>query len=113
MTTYTWKIHSVVKKVVNTVDSVVISTTWEKFGTAPDGYSGSVKAAANFNIGDIDESSFVPYDQLSEDDVVQWVRDFINEEGVDKIIEAEIQKARDGWMEVRDEYLPWNVVREE
>ena len=113
MTTYTWKVHSVIKKVVNTVDSVVISTTWEKIGTASDGYSGSVKTTSSFNVSEIDEDSFVPYDQLSEDDVVQWIRNNINEEAIDNVIEAEIQKARDGWMEVRDEYLPWNVVREE
>lgn len=113
MINYTWKIHAITKRTINSVDSVVFTVVWEKFGIDSDGYSGSVKAAANFSIDEIDENSFVPYDQLTEEIVVDWLRNFINEDVINQGIEAEIEKARSGWMEVRDEYLPWNVVREE
>jgi hypothetical protein len=112
MINYTWKIHSLTKRTINTVDSVVFTVVWEKFGIADDGYSGSVKSAANFNIGDIDENSFVPYDQLTEEIIVGWVKNFIDENSVNKGIEAEIEKARSHWVQVNDGEFPWNMTEE-
>jgi len=112
MINYTWKIHSLTKRTINTVDSVVFTVVWEKFGIADDGYSGSVKSAANFNIVDIDENFFVPYDQLTEEIIIDWVKNFIDEDSVNQGIEIEIEKARSGWMQVSEDYFPWNVVKE-
>lgn len=47
---------------------------WEKFGLSDDGYSGSIKSSANFNIDDIDENSFVPYNQLIEEVLPELVK---------------------------------------
>ena len=74
MINYTWKIHSITKKTVNNIDSVVFAVVWEKFGLSDDGYSGSIKSSANFNIDDIDENSFVPYDQLIEEVLPELVK---------------------------------------
>jgi hypothetical protein len=112
MTNYTWKIHAITKRTINSIDNVVFTVVWEKFGIEDDGYSGSIKSAANFNIGDIDESSFVPYDQLTEEIVIDWVKNFIDEESVNRGIEIEIEKARSGWIQVDDQNLPWQVIRE-
>jgi len=112
MINYTWKIHSLTKRTINTIDSVVFTVVWEKFGIDEDGYTGSVKAAANFNIEDIDESSFVPYEQLTEEILINWVKDFINEDSVNQGIEAEIEKAKSNWIQINDGEFPWNVVEE-
>lgn len=112
MINYTWKIHAITKRTINSVDSVVFTVVWEKFGIADDGYSGSIKAAANFNIADIDENSFVAYEELTEEILIDWVKNFINEDVVNQGIEAEIEKARSGWMQVEDGNLPWQVVGE-
>lgn len=113
MINYTWKIHTITKRTINSVDSVVFTVVWEKFGIDSDGYSGSVKMAANFNIDDIDESSFVPYEELTEEIVVSWIKNFIDENSVNIRIEAEIEKSRSNWIQVNDGNLPWQVVGEE
>ena len=112
MINYTWKIHAITKRTINSVDSVVFTVVWEKFGIAGDGYSGSIKEAANFNIADIDESSFVPYEELTEEIVVSWIKNSISEESVNRGIEAEIEKARSGWIQIDDGNLPWQVIGE-
>lgn len=113
MTVYTWKIHSVVKRTIQETSDVVFNAVWEKFGITEDGYSGSVKSSVSFEIGDIDPSLFVQYDQLTEEIIVSWVKNFINEDIINQNIEQEIEKARSHWMHVDEENLPWNVVREE
>jgi len=112
MINYTWKIHSITKKTVNNIDSVVFAVVWEKFGLSDDGYSGSIKSSANFNIDDIDENSFVPYNQLIEEVVVSWIKSFIDEENINKLIEKEIEKSRSNSIQVDDGNLPWQVVGE-
>lgn len=112
MINYTWKIHAITKRTINSVDSVVFTVVWEKFGIDSDGYSGSVKMAANFNIDDIDESSFVPYEELTEEILIEWIKNFIDEETVNQSIEEEIEKSRSNWIQVNDGNLPWQVVEE-
>lgn len=94
MINYTWKIHSLTKRTINNVDNVVFTIVWEKFGIDEDGYSGSVKTAENFNIEDIDTETFVPYEQLTEEILIDWIKNNINEEGINKSIELEIEKSR-------------------
>lgn len=112
MINYTWKIHAITKRTINSVDSVVFTVVWEKFGIDSDGYSGSVKSAANFTIDEIDESSFVPYEELTEEILIDWVKNFINEDVVNQGIEAEIEKARSGWIQIDNGNLPWQVIGE-
>lgn len=113
MINYTWKIHSLTKRTINTVDSVVFTVVWEKFGIADDGYSGSIKTSTGFDIEDIDTEIFVPYDQLTEEIIIDWVKNVIDEDSINRGIDTEIEKARSGWMQIDVEKLPWNVVREE
>lgn len=112
MTVYTWKIHSVVKRTIQETSDVVFNVVWEKFGLDDDGYSGSVKSSVSFEIDGIDSSSFITYDQLTEEIVVSWVKNAIDENAINQSIEQEIEKARSHWMQVDEEHLPWNVVRE-
>lgn len=112
MINYTWKIHSLTKRTINAVNNVVFTVVWEKFGITDDGYSGSVKSAANFNIVDIEEEKFVPYEQLTEEILIEWVKNFIDEESINKGIEQEIEKAKSQWIQVNDGEFPWNIVAE-
>lgn len=111
MTVYTWKIHSITKKTIQETSDVVFNVVWEKFGLDDDGYSGSVKSSVTFEIDEIDTSSFVTYDQLTEEIVVNWVKNLVGN-SPNYYIEQEIEKARSHWMQVDEEHLPWNVVRE-
>ena len=36
MTNYTWKIHSLTKRTINSIDSVIFTAVWEKFGISDD-----------------------------------------------------------------------------
>lgn len=109
---YTWKIHSLGKRTINNVDSVVFNVVWEKFGITDDGYSGSVREGTNFNIRNIDFTSIIPYEQLSEENVIDWIKNTVNQSAIDKRIEAEIEKAKAHSVQVNDWELPW-IIREE
>ena len=111
MTYYTWKINSIIKKTVNSIDDVILTVVWERTGISDDGYEGSFKQATNFNIGTIDEESFVPYEELTKEIIVNWLKESIDTDKVNKVIEDEIQKARDNWSQVDDGQFPWqNIV---
>lgn len=105
-------IHSITKRTINGIDDVIFTVVWEKFGIDSDGYSGSIKAAANFTIDEIDESSFVPYEELTEENVVNWLRNSIDEESVNQGIEVEIEKSRSNWVQVNKGNFPWQVTEE-
>lgn len=110
MIVYTWKIHSITKKTIQETSDVVFKVVWEKFGISEDEYAGSVKSSTTFNIEDIDQNLFVPYEQLTEDIVINWVRNSINEDIINQNIENEIEKLRSNWIQVDEDRLPWNLV---
>lgn len=112
MINYSWKIHSLTKRTINNIESVIFTVVWEKFGIDENGYSGSIKTTISFNINEIDENSFIPYEQLTEEILIDWVKDFINEEAINKGIEQEIEKAKSQWIQINDGEFPWNIVEE-
>lgn len=112
MINYSWKIHSLTKRTINNIESVIFTVVWEKFGIDENGYSGSIKTTISFNINEIDENSFIPYEQLTEEILIEWVKDFTDEESINKGIETEIEKAKSQWIQINDGEFPWNIVEE-
>lgn len=112
MINYTWKIHSLTKRTINNTESVIFTVVWEKFGIDENGYSGSIKTTITFNVNEIDENSFIPYEQLTEEILIDWIRNNINEEAINKGIEAEIEKSKSHWIQINDGEFPWNIIEE-
>lgn len=113
MIQHTWRIHSLTKETVSGVDDVVVNITWEKIGIEKEtGYIGSVKRQTIFTEDQLKTDSFVPYEQLTEKVVLEWIESTVNQNQLNNIIEQEIQKRKSNRTHVEEENLPW-VNKEE
>ncbi len=103
--TYTWKVTSM--KVVDTTDlqNVVIQTYWVKTGVDEEGNEGSFSGATPLSYSTLDPENFVPYDQLTQDIVIQWIQDSITDQShIDWRIEEQINLKK---TPVVEKPLPW------
>jgi hypothetical protein len=103
--TYTWKVTSM--KVVDTDDlqNVVIQTYWVKTGVDEDGNEGSFSGATPLSISSVDPENFVPYDELTQSIVIEWINDSITDQThIDSRIEEQINLKKNP---VVEKPLPW------
>ena len=86
MTTFTWSIPNLERK---TADGFVFKAHWRC--TATDGeFSASSYGTAGFS-QDPESESFVPYDQLTEEQVLQWVwADGVDKDATEAALQAKI-----------------------
>lgn len=96
-TTYTWKITDLqVKDVNENRPKTVIQTFWEKHGTDENGNTGFFAGATPFTVDPTDDSGpFIPFEQLTEADVLLWVQSQINstyEEHINNRIQKNIEE---------------------
>lgn len=72
--TYQWKIREV--KTVDTADfaNTVIQTYWTLTGTDENGVEGSFVGATPLDTSGVTAETFVPYDQLTEEVMVSWIK---------------------------------------
>ena len=77
--TYTWKIVSLkTKDASDTKPNAVVQTYWEKIGTDENGNTGMFAGATPFTVDPTDElGPFIPFDQLTEADVLSWVQSVV------------------------------------
>lgn len=112
MINYTWKISLLKKKTIGQFSDVIVSVVWEKTGVDADGYGGVYKILTELDIDNIDSNSFVTYDNLTEQTIIDWIKTIINEDDVNQHIMDEIEKARSQETYVNEYELPWNKVEE-
>ena len=80
MSTYTWSILQMsVMPVLDGQTDVVVSAQWNILGE-DQGYTYNLAGWQNFTLQQ--GEGFTPYDQLTEAQVVQWVKDTLGENGV-------------------------------
>ena len=107
--TYEWHIHRLTCVTTPTLNNVVIEANWSLFGLV----EGKTDiSATEFGIETLPEydpvNPFVPYDQLTETQVIDWVKASL---GADKItqLEAKIDKRIQAQMKpAASPPLPWN-----
>ena len=88
MTTYTWSIQQMsVMPVLDGQTDVVISAQWNLLGE-DQGYSYNLSGFQNFTLAQ--GEGFTPYDQLTEVQVIGWVKDTMGESQVSNL-EASVQ----------------------
>ena len=108
MIQYTWRIHSLTKETVGDVNDVITEITWQKIGVEKEtGYIGSVKRQTIFTEDQLKTDSFVPYDQLTEKVVLEWIESTVNQNQLNNIIEQEIEKRKSNRTHVEEKDLPW------
>jgi len=106
--TYTWKITSVKKGNVDTLEDVVLNVKWEKIGTDDGGNVGKFSGATPFTAPH--PSSFVPFNELTESLVLGWVQAVVvdsYEQHVNEQIQKQIDAITNPTAEVAEKDLPW------
>lgn len=71
--TYSWKITGLKTTEVAGEANFVFQTYWEKTGTDELGNTGAFHGATPFK-QDPSQSSFVPFEQLTEEQVIGWIQ---------------------------------------
>lgn len=105
--TYEFKI-----KQMNTMDQgpnkdAVVRVSWEATGTNESGETGTFVGTTPFSAEDVAPAEFIPFDQLTQDIVVGWIKQAINkmpnyQNHIDLIVQKQIDDRK-----VKDPPLPW------
>jgi hypothetical protein len=77
--TYEWKLTGLKKSHgPGGIESAVIGTQWKVTGINENGLSGSFNGATPFDLKQIETGSFIPYEQLSEEVVISWIKNVVS-----------------------------------
>lgn len=107
--TYTWKVTNLkIQDVTANRPKAVVQTYWEKHGTDENGNTGFFAGATPFTVDPTDDSGpFIPFDQLTEADVLGWIQSVVVGD-YEKHVNERIQKNMEENMNVVvDAALPW------
>ena len=106
--TYTWKVTSVKTKTEGSNQNAVVQTYWTKTGTDENGNSGTFSGATPLSTTNIPEgSSFIPFEQLTEEIVIGWIKSIVVGD-YEKHVNEKIQKQIDEKVNpVSESNLPW------
>ena len=74
---YEYKITGLKTATVNNIENVVVQTYWTLTGEDEQGNTGTFQGATPFNNSNLTNSTFVPFDQLTEVDVIGWIKDVV------------------------------------
>jgi hypothetical protein len=111
MITYTWKLTSLKKRNVGSLNDVVFQTYWQKTGTDENGNTGTFSGATPFDPSKIDQSSFVSFEQLTEAVVLEWIKGVVigsYEEHVNGEIARQIESKKITTSELSAGQFPWD-----
>ena len=114
--TYEWKLTGLKKQNSENVNDAVIGTHWKLIGTDEDGNEGAFTGATPFSISTINTSSFTPYSELTEAQVLSWIKNHVSGsnlstnymEHINGVIEKEINSKKWVKVEVSETDLPWS-----
>jgi hypothetical protein len=76
--TYEWKITQIKKTTNDSVDNAIIGTRWEVKGIDANGNDGLFTGATPFTLDQIDPDNFVPYNELTEEMVLSWIKEYVS-----------------------------------
>lgn len=115
--TYNWSVTSLkVKDEVNadgeTLQNAVVQTYWKVVGTDGNGNSGEFSGATPFSAANVPAGSFVAFADLTEETVLNWIKNVVNGDASYKAhIDGQIQKRIDAEVSVEKSgaALPWAV----
>ena len=110
MIVYTFRVHSLTKKTVNSVSDTVTAVVWERTGVDVDWYTGSYKVCTNLDTSQVGISTnYISYENLTKSEVMTWIQSVEDMNNVNETIEQNIQKSREREMIVSDGSLPWEI----
>jgi len=110
--TYTYKVTGLkTRDQVNsdgmTLADAVVQTYWQMEGTDENGETAIHTGATPFTAENVVAGSFVSFSELTEETVIQWIKDYIASEPTYAAhIEEQMRKEIDS-RAIRDATLPW------
>jgi hypothetical protein len=114
--TYDWKLIGLKKQNNEILTEAIVGTQWKITATDEDGNVGTFTGATPFKISEINTGSFTEYSQLTEEQVLGWVKNHVSGanastnymEHIDTMIRKEIETTKWTKIEVAAEDLPWS-----
>jgi hypothetical protein len=76
--TYEWKITQIKKTTNNSVDNAIIGTRWEVKGIDAFSNEGIFNGATPFTLDQINPDNFIPYNELTEEVVLGWIKEYVS-----------------------------------
>lgn len=108
--TYTWKLTSLKKIDKHGLEEAIFQTYWKKIGEDEDGNTGEFSGATPFDISKVDPNEYIPYNELTEEIVLGWIKPIVVNE-YEAHVNAQIQKQIDAKkytvVEVEAASMPW------
>ena len=116
--TYEWKLVGLKKQNSENINDAVIGTQWKLKATDENGNEGTFTGATPFSISTINTSSFTPYSELTEAQVLGWVKNYVSGSNpstnymahINGVIEKEINSKKWVKLEVSEADLPWSPI---
>ena len=111
--TYVYEVTGIKVKDEGPNTNAVVQTYWKLTGTDKDGRSGTFSGATPFTSTTMPEgSTFVPFDQLTEETVIGWIQSVVEgDSGYIEHIDRQIQKQiNDMITPVVEAALPWKTA---
>jgi hypothetical protein len=117
--TYEWSIVGLKKNNPTSLDltDVVAGTQWKVVATNEDGVTGEFTGATPFSLNTIQTGSFIPYEELTEAIVLEWVKEHVSGSNpmtnywshIQSRIEKDIAKKTTSVVELLSHELPWGT----
>ena len=114
--TYEWKLIGLKKQNSANINDAVVGTNWKLTATDEDGNVGTFTGATPFSINTINTASFTTYNELTEAQVIGWVKNHVSGSNpstnywahISDVIQKEIDSKKWVKVEVAEVDLPWS-----
>ena len=108
MINYTWKVTQLLTETIEGNENYVVIAHCETIGVDEE-YSASVPNVIQFSTEDV--TVFIPYEDLTEEMVIAWIKESLGEDGVlliEASIQAQIEAQKNPPVTPQETPLPWN-----
>ena len=107
MTTFTWIVKQLLTQTIDGEQNYVVIANYDVVGVDGE-YSSSISDSAKFSTDNVD--NFTPYDQLTNDIVVGWIKSVLGPDTVanyEESIQGQIDSQINPPVTPQDTPLPW------
>lgn len=106
--TYRWEVTGIKVTTLNNTPNVVVQTYWKKIGTDEEGNEGVFSGATPFSTSSMPAgTTFIPFDNLTEADVLLWIQSTVVDGYADHVNEQIQKQIEQKKNPVTDVSLPW------
>ena len=113
---YEWKLVGLKKQNSANINDAVVGTNWKVTATDEDGNVGTFTGATPFSIDTVNTASFTTYNELTETQVIGWIKNHVSGSNqstnywahINGVIEQEINSKKWVKVEVAEVDLPWS-----